>query len=411
MSFGNELERKYHTLGERRDKKRKNQDNTTMVYVSGIMIIIYLLFILPQNNYLIPVSAVITAGIILTIGKILDKKALKFNLTKQEKIFFAFYSNYDKLEKYISEPTDKTKNRSIEALERLSRFIDKWKTDLTPLPLAEIPNSISELLKSLSTFVNANNNTKISLLRDTLYKIAEKSSKSEPDMNTLQEFNRDLLLLFPMTVSVTTTFRHRIEGVSKIQQLYKHSIKGGKRIRQWLNDHPRMPLILIGSIMLSGFLLIILLSIQYPNIISIYFGSGSFTYILYNIYKGRKSSDTNNSQPSKDESSSTKKSYDIQIPPLASKFIDNPYVDSREYTTSIDHPIVWQNNDDEPHSITSGRRQKISADNDVEDGIPDGLFDKTISPHDNFKFTFEKEGVYHYYCKLHKCSEATIIVK
>lgn len=106
-----------------------------------------------------------------------------------------------------------------------------------------------------------------------------------------------------------------------------------------------------------------------------------------------------------------KKSYDIEIPAFASQHIDSPYVEPRVYTTSIDHPIIWQNNDDTAHTITSGSRRKISTDNDVEDGRPDGLFDKKLNPHENFEFAFKKEGIYHYYCKLHKCSEATIVIK
>jgi len=114
---------------------------------------------------------------------------------------------------------------------------------------------------------------------------------------------------------------------------------------------------------------------------------------------------------SNDKLFSVKKSYDIEIPPHASRYIDNPYVIPREYIGSIDHPVIWQNNDDDDHTVTSGRRTEISADNDVDEGKPDGLFDITLKPHENFEFRFEKEGTYHYYCKKHKCSEGTIVIK
>jgi len=112
-----------------------------------------------------------------------------------------------------------------------------------------------------------------------------------------------------------------------------------------------------------------------------------------------------------DKINSENELYDIEIPSEASLRIDNPYVTPREYVTTVGELVVWKNNDEEIHSVTSGRRQKISDDNDVGDGTPDGLFDKTLSPHENFKFTFEEKGIHYYYCKFHKCSEAKITVE
>ncbi len=382
-----------------------------MTYVFGIMTIIYLGFVLLRDDDFLSVIISMIIGIaILSISKILDKKSLKFNLTKQERIFFAFYNTYDKLEKYVVESTNETKNDAIEALGRLSRFIDKWKTDLTPSQLADIPNSISKLLTSLMSMINTDNNKKISSLRDALYKMAEDSANAEPNMDALQKFNHNLSSLFTMTVSATLTVKYSIRGKNRIKQWLKQGIRDANRIKQWLTEHPRMLLFLIGSGMISGLLFIVMLPEKITTTVStVYLGILAIVSIIYQFHD-RKNHDHRYSSPSQDKSNSTK-SYDIQIPPYASKHIDSPYVDPREYTASKDHPIVWQNNDEVFHTITSGTRKKIATDNDVDDGKPDGLFDKTLQPHERFEFTFEKEGIYHYYCKHHKCSEATIIVK
>lgn len=117
------------------------------------------------------------------------------------------------------------------------------------------------------------------------------------------------------------------------------------------------------------------------------------------------------SQSSAKQIMSEHKSYDIEIPHGASQQIDSPYVNPREVIGTLGNSVIWQNNDGELHSVTSGRRRIISKDNDVEEGVPDGLFDITLKPRENFSFRFMKEGTYHYYCKIHKCSEATIVIK
>jgi len=137
---------------------------------------------------------------------------------------------------------------------------------------------------------------------------------------------------------------------------------------------------------------------------------GPFVGLLVK-YRQKHPHNVSKAPQSLNNESSQKKSYNIEIPPFTSKYIDNPYVNPRICHASVGQPIIWQNNDDTTHSITSGRRKKISSDNDVEDGVPDGLFDKILNPHENFEFSFTKEGTYHYYCKIHKCSEATIVIK
>lgn len=146
-------------------------------------------------------------------------------------------------------------------------------------------------------------------------------------------------------------------------------------------------------------------------------GSGLILAVIIGVtswfWKSKRKTPINSRHPQslKDESIPTKKSYDIEIPAGASKHLDNPYVNHREYVGKLEHPVIWQNNDGEDHSITSGRKRIISEDNDVEEGIPDGLFHKIIKPHENFEFKFPKEGTYHYFCEIHKCSEATIVIE
>ena len=63
--------------------------------------------------------------------------------------------------------------------------------------------------------------------------------------------------------------------------------------------------------------------------------------------------------------------------------------------------VTWLNEDSAFHSVTSGLYDS-----------PTGLFDSGyLDPYQSFSFTFEKTGLYDYYCTLHPWMDGRVMVE
>ena len=63
--------------------------------------------------------------------------------------------------------------------------------------------------------------------------------------------------------------------------------------------------------------------------------------------------------------------------------------------------VTWLNEDSAFHSVTSGFYDS-----------PTGLFDSGyLDPYQSFSFTFEKTGLYDYYCTLHPWMDGQVMVE
>ncbi|MDX1442081.1 MAG: plastocyanin/azurin family copper-binding protein [Nitrosopumilaceae archaeon] len=63
--------------------------------------------------------------------------------------------------------------------------------------------------------------------------------------------------------------------------------------------------------------------------------------------------------------------------------------------------IIWKNNDNSSHTVTSGN---------IIEG-PDGIFDSgLIKAGETFSFRFEKKGQYDYFCMIHPWASASVTV-
>jgi len=72
-----------------------------------------------------------------------------------------------------------------------------------------------------------------------------------------------------------------------------------------------------------------------------------------------------------------------------------------EITVSAGKTVTWLNDDSGLHTVTSGYYDAA-----------DGMFDSGhIDPEKTFSYTFEKPGIFHYFCNLHPWMEGTVIVK
>lgn len=75
--------------------------------------------------------------------------------------------------------------------------------------------------------------------------------------------------------------------------------------------------------------------------------------------------------------------------------------------------VTWINDDREGHTVTSGDGPGRFEWMDTKDlGKPDGLFDsERFMPNESWSYTFEKEGIFNYFCVIHPWMSGTVIVK
>ena len=82
---------------------------------------------------------------------------------------------------------------------------------------------------------------------------------------------------------------------------------------------------------------------------------------------------------------------------------DEKYLKPQTLTVKSGDKVKWINVDDAAHTVTSG---------DITSKGPDGLFDSSmIAPNKTFEVTFNKKGVYRYFCAVHPWTEGKIIVE
>lgn len=81
---------------------------------------------------------------------------------------------------------------------------------------------------------------------------------------------------------------------------------------------------------------------------------------------------------------------------------------------AIGDTIVWTNEDDIAHTVTSGRAKKqgvpgVSTDRDA---APDGAFDSgTMELNDSFEFVAEESGTFTYFCAIHAGMSAQLVIR
>jgi plastocyanin len=75
-------------------------------------------------------------------------------------------------------------------------------------------------------------------------------------------------------------------------------------------------------------------------------------------------------------------------------------------TIGIDNRVVWKNNDQTPHTVTSddGYVDQINGKFDSQ-ARPDEPF---VMPGKDFTFTFTKVGTYHYHCEPHPWMQGSV---
>jgi plastocyanin len=78
--------------------------------------------------------------------------------------------------------------------------------------------------------------------------------------------------------------------------------------------------------------------------------------------------------------------------------IDNFAFTPAEITIHAGDSITWTNRDDIPHTVTDAAH-------------PPAFRSQALDTDDSVSFTFDKPGVYRYFCSLHPHMQASVIVK
>lgn len=74
--------------------------------------------------------------------------------------------------------------------------------------------------------------------------------------------------------------------------------------------------------------------------------------------------------------------------------------------------ITWVNADKESHTVTSGKGSGRFGWMSNEFGEPDGYFDSGLfAPNESWSFTFDRKGMFAYYCTIHPWMEGAILVQ
>ncbi|MFB5611386.1 MAG: plastocyanin/azurin family copper-binding protein [Nitrosopumilaceae archaeon] len=73
--------------------------------------------------------------------------------------------------------------------------------------------------------------------------------------------------------------------------------------------------------------------------------------------------------------------------------------------------VTWENNDREPHTVTSGQGSGRFGWMSDDYGTPNGLFQSELfAPGESWSFTFSEQGTFPYFCVIHPWMEAAVIV-
>lgn len=87
------------------------------------------------------------------------------------------------------------------------------------------------------------------------------------------------------------------------------------------------------------------------------------------------------------------------------------WYEPRKVTISSGDTVTWQNNDTEPHTVTSGWGAGIASVQTNEKGKPDGTFDSQFfGAGKSWSRAFYVPGTYAYFCTIHPWMEGIVVV-
>ena len=99
--------------------------------------------------------------------------------------------------------------------------------------------------------------------------------------------------------------------------------------------------------------------------------------------------------------------YDPTFETPVENWYEPPVISIKEGDT-----IIWKNDDREGHTVTSGKGTgRFGWMSGNKFGEPTGLFDSDrFNPGESWSYTFEKDGLFRYFCTIHPWMEGVVIV-
>lgn len=99
--------------------------------------------------------------------------------------------------------------------------------------------------------------------------------------------------------------------------------------------------------------------------------------------------------------------YNPELNTPAESWYDPPFMPIEAGDT-----VTWENNDREPHTVTSGQGSGRFGWMSDDYGTSDGLFESELfAPGESWSMTFSEEGTFPYFCLIHPWMEGAIIVE
>jgi len=150
---------------------------------------------------------------------------------------------------------------------------------------------------------------------------------------------------------------------------------------------------------------------DYVNIITLVLISVGFLHCIENISITSYAQDQEQRQPSKNATITIPKGSanpEVDVTNLSPR----QWYDPREISININDTITWNNNDTEPHTVTSGLGGGIGSLLTNSQGRPNGLFDTELfAAGTSVSLKFNESGTFNYFCIIHPWMEGVVHVK
>ena len=201
--FIKDMERKYKAL-----QNLANKDMWARRIVGSLLLVLFLgapiaVFIGPEP-FLLSIQVLAMMIVIpISLGVFIIHWSKRYNLKKEQKIFFNFYKMDEALQKFIDVKSKQNKKDAKKAVSSLAYYVGTW-AGIGPSSLNELPKDINKnLRKKIIPLIDQEKFETISIFRNKLFNFFMRFPDKEPSIEDLKYFNDGLKSILELEVTVT----------------------------------------------------------------------------------------------------------------------------------------------------------------------------------------------------------------